>query len=80
MTILHERIKHCLQTILDLQPRLRSLCRQQLSPEFAFLKDYLGRVPQMEICEEDVARIEKLAAIFLKEAAVIHPASKARQH
>lgn len=62
------RITNCLQTILDLEPQLESLeLGEALLEEFDVLKSFLGKIDTVEIEEEDVVRIEKATANFLKE-------------
>lgn len=62
------RITNCLQTILDLEPELEKLeLGQSLLDEFAVLKSFLEKVDRMSLSEEDVERIEKATASFLKE-------------
>ena len=62
------RITNCLQTILELEPQLKKLEHgNSLLDEFVVLKSFLEKIDKVELSEEDVQRIEKATANFLKE-------------
>lgn len=62
------RITNCLQTILELEPELERLeLGHSLLDEFVVLKSFLEKIDKVEVCEEDVRRIEQATANFLEE-------------
>lgn len=67
MSILQIRLKNCLQTILELEPVMRSSCRDVLAEDLKTLGNYLGKVDHMQLGEEEVARLERLTDRFLRE-------------
>ncbi|MDR1776872.1 MAG: hypothetical protein LBR31_03460 [Desulfovibrio sp.] len=67
-TILHMRLKNCIQTILELEPELsEQLWAPFLNNEISVLKTYLQQADDMVLNEEDVSRLEKATANFLSE-------------
>lgn len=65
---LHVRLKNCLQTILELEPDMSSLhMRTEFRTELETLKEYLNRVEDLDLAEEDVQRLERATANFLDE-------------
>lgn len=67
MNVLQFRLTNCLQTILDMQPALRTSCRAALAGDMALLRSYMSRVEDMDLGEEDVARLEHMTSRFLRE-------------
>ncbi len=67
-SLLHVRLKNCLQTILELEPDMSSLhLRTEFRTELETLKEYLNRVEDLDLAEEDVLRLERATANFLDE-------------
>jgi len=67
-TVLSARIVNCLQTILELEPLLRSLdTGQLLLSEFKTLKAFLKEMDAIALDEDDVERIETATERFLQE-------------
>lgn len=67
-SLLHVRLKNCLQTILELEPDMSSLrMRTEFRTELETLKEYLNRVEDLDLAEEDVLRLERATANFLDE-------------
>ncbi|MFW5487565.1 MAG: hypothetical protein ACNI3A_03965 [Desulfovibrio sp.] len=65
------RLTNCLQTILDLEPKLQRLeYGHDLLREFETLKRFLNSVDRLELHEADVERIEDVTANFLDELRV----------
>jgi len=65
---LSARIENCLHTILELEPDLEQLqFGHYLLRDFTILKMFLSRVEEIEVQEQDVARIEAATENFLKE-------------
>lgn len=62
------RVSNCLETILELETELKRFdMGKTLVNEFDVLKDFLSRMNNIEVCEEDVERIEAATANFLEE-------------
>lgn len=62
------RVSNCLETILELESELKRIdMGKTLIDEFDVLKDFLSRMSNIEVCEEDVERIEAATANFLEE-------------
>jgi len=62
------RIANCLHTILELEPDLEQLqFGDYLLRDFNILKMFLSHVEEIEVQEQDVARIEAATENFLKE-------------
>lgn len=62
------RITNCLQTILELEPQIENLeLGDALLDEFNVLKSFLGKIDAVDVAEEDVERIERATANFLRE-------------
>lgn len=75
---LHVRLKNCLQTILELEPDMSSLhMRTEFRTELETLKEYLNRVEDLDLAEEDVQRLERATANFLDELRL--PLSRVRR-
>jgi len=67
-TVLSARIINCLQTILELEPLLRSVdSGQLLLSEFKTLKAFLKEMDAITLDEDDVERIETATERFLQE-------------
>lgn len=68
MTELHIRLKHCIQTILDLEPMLHAVSIDKpFEMELSSLRSCLDRVEMMSLVEDDVERFEAATANFLAE-------------
>ena len=77
-SLLHVRLKNCLQTILELEPDMSSLhMRTEFRTELETLKEYLNHVEDLKLAEEDVLRLERATANFLDELRL--PLSQVRQ-
>lgn len=62
------RITNCLKTILELEPELERLdLGSSLLSEFGVLKAFLEKIDDVDLNEEDVQRVERATASFLKE-------------
>ena len=62
------RIENCLHTILELEPDLEQLqFGHYLLRDFNILKMFLSHVEEIEVQEQDVARIEAATENFLRE-------------
>ena len=65
---LSARIESCLHTILELEPDLERLqFGHYLLRDFNILKMFLSHVEEIDVEEQDVARIEAATENFLKE-------------
>ncbi|WP_428558785.1 MAG: hypothetical protein ACP59X_12625 [Solidesulfovibrio sp. DCME] len=65
---LSARIENCLHTILELEPDLERLqFGHYLLRDFNILKMFLSHVEDIDVKEQDVARIEAATENFLKE-------------
>lgn len=65
---LSARISNCLHTILELEPDLEQLqFGHYLLRDFNILKMFLSHVEEIEVQEQDVARIEAATENFLRE-------------
>jgi hypothetical protein len=65
---LSARISNCLHTILELEPDLERLqFGHYLLRDFNILKMFLSHVEEIDVQEQDVARIEAATENFLKE-------------
>lgn len=69
MNKLKIRLKNCIQTILELEPGMRNQGGNFFDEDFLFLKTYLRRIDNMELAEEDVAKMESVVADFLSDTA-----------
>lgn len=68
MTALQIRLRHCIQTILELEPELReNVVGTYFEAEFSTLKRCLRRVEALPLGEDDVQRLEAATAGFLAE-------------
>ncbi len=70
MNILEMRLRNCLQTLLEVEPALARHLRVNLAPDFKELQAWLARIGEMQLAEEDVRRIERLAFDFLRQARI----------
>lgn len=62
------RLKNCLQTILELEPDLRALSVQEkFHEELKLIRNYLDRLEDMSLSEEEVTRLERATETFLGE-------------
>ncbi|QJT08224.1 hypothetical protein [Oceanidesulfovibrio marinus] len=67
-TTLHERLKNCIQTILELEPDVERLeLGHILRDEYSTLRDFLERVDSVHLEEGEVRRIEEATSSFLEE-------------
>lgn len=67
-SLLHIRLKNCLQTILELEPDMDVFWeRAGFREDMEMLRTYLSRAEEMELAEEDVLRLERATAHFLDE-------------
>ena len=65
---LSARIENCLHTILELEPDLERLqFGHYLLRDFNILKMFLSHVEEIDVQEQDVARIEAATENFLRE-------------
>lgn len=65
---LYIRLKNCLQTILELETDMASLqMRNEFQAELETLKEYLNRIENISLAEDDVLRLERATANFLEE-------------
>ncbi len=65
---LHNRLRSCLQAILELEPDLKRTCMADpLLAEFSTLRDIYEKIETLFVQEDDVRRIEDAAARFLEE-------------
>lgn len=69
MSILHTRLRNCLAAILEIRPCLARNFRANLAADFDELQGHFARLEGMTLAEEDVARMERLTAAFLRQAA-----------
>lgn len=68
MSRLQVRLKNCIQTILELEPGMRSVsAAASFAEDFASLKRFLGRIDHMTLAEEDVQRLETATDALLAE-------------
>jgi len=66
--ILQSRLLNCLETIIELERDLERLdLGHVLLSEFSQLKDFMARIDQVSVDEEDVRRIEAATSNFLDE-------------
>ena len=70
MSILQTRLQNCLRTILETEPSLTRHFRANLADDFAELQKYLSMLEGMALAEEDVERMERLTAAFLRQASL----------
>lgn len=81
---LHLRLKNCLDTILELEPDLEKLeLGRALAEEYSLLKNFVEKLSEVLLEEDDVSRIECATENFLKElksplAKATDPAPKGR--
>ena len=67
MSQLRVRLENCIRTILDLENGIREKHTDIFDTEFVTLKDYLTRLDQLNLAEDDVTELEKITAHFLTE-------------
>lgn len=66
--ILRCRLMNCLETLLELEPALRRLSRENfLAEEFSVIKSFIEAMEELELDEAEVKRIEGATKIFLEE-------------
>lgn len=61
------RLKNCIQTILDLEPQMHENGEDSYDDEFSFLRNYLKKIDNMDLIEEDVLNLENVTSVFLAE-------------
>ncbi len=62
------RLKNCLQTILDVETDVAKYpLYGAFKPEMETLKKYLTDIDNLELSEDDVARLEQATTLFLNE-------------
>lgn len=67
-SVLTARIMNCLQTILELEPLLRTIdSGHLLLSEFKVLRAFMDDMDSVSLDEDDVARIENATEHFLQE-------------
>lgn len=67
-TVLQSRLANCLETIIELERHLERLeFGHVLLSEFTQLKDFMEKIDQVAVNEEDVRRIEAATSHFLDE-------------
>lgn len=67
-TLLHSRLKNCLQTILELEDKLAEThLGPMLLTEFSILKGVFDKLEDVSVEEDDVKRIEEATSRFLLE-------------
>ncbi|WP_461209371.1 hypothetical protein [Desulfocurvus sp. DL9XJH121] len=67
-SVLQSRLMNCLETIIELERHLERLeLGHVLLSEFNQLRDFMDRIDQVAVNEEDVRRIEAATSHFLEE-------------
>lgn len=67
-TLLQHRLKHCLLTIVELEPVLSKIAmHSEIITEFQHLRTVISNVSEMSLCQEEVDRIEAATNLFLSE-------------
>ena len=79
MNILQLRLKHCLQTILDMQTRMDSGDALCFENDFSAVRGWLQRVEQLSLEEADVEQVETHTVNFLAELDITPDNSPARR-
>lgn len=65
---LRTRLRICLQTILEMEPQLASIeLKDYLADEFSVLKEFIGKLDNVPLSEDDVKRVEEATMDFLAE-------------
>jgi len=65
---LHLRLKNCLQTIIDLEMDISSLPMYvEFHNELKTIKEFINKIENLNVTENDVLRLEKATEKFLKE-------------
>ena len=67
MSVLHIRLKNCIQTILEMEPTMLKNGESSFNEDFCRLKSFLGHIEEMDLAEADVLRLESAASSFLRE-------------
>lgn len=67
MNQLHLRLKNCLQTILDLESGIKKNNLDVFEADFISLKQYMEKIEQIQVKEEEVTRLENITSSFLRE-------------
>ncbi len=66
--VLQSRLLNCLETIIELERYLERLeLGHVLLSEFGQLRDFMDKINQVDVSEEDVCRIEAATSHFLEE-------------
>lgn len=67
-SVLQTRLMNCLETIIELEQDLERLeLGHVLLDEFSQLKDFMKRIDEVDVDEDDVRRIERATSRFLEE-------------
>ncbi len=62
------RLKNCIQTVLELEPDMEKLALcDAFKEDMHFLKGCLNDIDRMSLSEQEVQRLEKATARFLRE-------------
>ena len=70
-SVLQSRLMNCLETIIELERHLERLeLGHLLLSEFSQLRDFMDKIDQVAVNEEDVRRIEAATSHFLEELKV----------
>lgn len=67
MNKLQYRLTNSIRSLLEIQPRLRKPYQQCMAEEFTALSQSLAKVEKMELCEEDMQKLESLTEKFMQE-------------
>lgn len=67
-SVLQSRLMNCLETIIELERQLKRLeLGHVLLSEFNQLREFMDKIDQVAVNEEDVRRIEAATSHFLQE-------------
>ena len=65
---LHSRLRNCLQTILELKEEMDGFSFGLVFfDEISMIRKFLGQLDDMDLCEDDVRRIEGATELLLRE-------------
>ena len=65
---LHSRLRNCLQTILDLKEEMEGFSFGLVFfDEISMIREFLDQIDDMDLCEDDVRRIEGATELLLRE-------------
>ncbi len=68
MSVLQLRLQQCLQTILDLEPRMETFPKcAQFQEGMNVLKNSLATLKELHVTEDDVVRFEQATVNFIDE-------------